>query len=742
MKKKLLALLLTLVMLLSLSVPALAADDVRETDFFEDQEHADVNFEDMTFEMVDSEAVLAAFEETRALVDDPANIDAVREGFLAACALNTHAETMLGLSNILSDLNVFDTEMMDAHAAMDAACTEIYDGLLGLARDILKSPCASALDDIVNEVDREFLLDYEDMTDEEEALEAEITGLQNEYTLLAAEEATPDELGEIYLRLVDAYKRRAALNGYDNYADYSYENGYLRDYTPLEIREFHALVKENIVPLFDQALDILISSLFAEGIYDVFLGDFTGDIALDIIDPYMAALSSELYEAFTYMRSHHLYDSGYGDTKNVGGYTSMLPEYKAPFFYNSPSGYVTDLSTAVHEFGHYNNAYWLDGSWYNGDKSIDLCEVHSQGLELLFTAFYPEVFGESAGEFVAINVMYEMLGNALLYGCLIDELEQFVYETEDVTVQQINEKFCALEKEYGFLDPEDETTEEYDWTTIPHIFITPCYYISYAVAAAGAFEFWMESQQDYFSAVDKYLAFTAQKMDEYGFQESFEVLGMQSPITPEFFSVLTEELSAYLAEAAERFAPLTAADVFTDVDGDEAWYDAVACLYDYGILNGVSEDTLDPDGSMTRAQASTVLCRLFSLTEAEGADYFPDVTEGHWYTEMVNAAYENDLIHGFTDGTFRPGDAMSRQDFAVLLYNIFTTYFGTGFEETWSFDLGAADAEAVGGYALEAVSWGVMNGYFGLDENACLRPADELTRAEMAEMVYYAFFAE
>ena len=44
--------------------------------------------------------------------------------------------------------------------------------------------------------------------------------------------------------------------------------------------------------------------------------------------------------------------------------------------------------------------------------------------------------------------------------------------------------------------------------------------------------------------------------------------------------------------------------------------------------------------------------------------------------------------------------------------------------------------------ALEAISWGVQNGYITLDENSNLRPTDDLTRAEMAEMIYLAFFGE
>ena len=99
MKKRWLALLLTLVMLLSLSVPALAAE-ARETDFFTDREHGDVDFADMEYVAVDTEAVQAAMDATRALAEDEANKDAVTEGFLAACDLYTNAYTMYCLANI------------------------------------------------------------------------------------------------------------------------------------------------------------------------------------------------------------------------------------------------------------------------------------------------------------------------------------------------------------------------------------------------------------------------------------------------------------------------------------------------------------------------------------------------------------------------------------------------------------------------------------------------------------------
>ena len=577
MRKRWLALLLTLVMLLGLSVPALAAE-TRETDFFTDQWHSDMNYEDMEYVPVDTEAALAEMEATRALVEDEANKDAVLEGFKAACDLSTNARTMYTLASIRYSQDYTSEENFTNMVEAQQAAMIVGDALYGLARDILNSPCASALDGIVTEEDAEYLRDYENMTDEELAMQAEITDLENEYqnaayvpyvavvdgvewTDASAEEAYYNEeisydeyieitravakemnavLGEIYLRIVDAHKREAVIEEYESYADYAYENVYNRDYTPQEIRDFHAAVKEDVAPFSD----VLYQLFYNLVDIDVYYGDYTGDIALDIMDPYIASMSSELYESFNYMRDHHLYDSGYSETKDGSGFSTILSAYQAPFFFNTPTGTLYDLTTAVHEFGHYNNFYWTDGSWYNGSKGYDIDEVHSQGLELLFTEFYPEIFGDS-GNFVTVYILYNMV-SAIVEGSLHDELQQYAFETEGVTLQQINEKYCQLCKEYGVVSEDDERTEMYGWVEIHHTFDRPFYYISYATSAAGALEFWLEAKEDYFTGVDDYLRFTAQKMDEYGFQEGFEAIGMKSPLDAEYLDALAGELYAII----------------------------------------------------------------------------------------------------------------------------------------------------------------------------------------------------
>ena len=54
-------------------------------------------------------------------------------------------------------------------------------------------------------------------------------------------------------------------------------------------------------------------------------------------------------------------------------------------------------------------------------------------VELLFSRFYPEIFGEGGDEVVLYDLTF-LLSN-IAEGCLQDELEQYVYATEDVTLE-------------------------------------------------------------------------------------------------------------------------------------------------------------------------------------------------------------------------------------------------------------------------------------------------------------------
>ena len=111
----------------------------------------------------------------------------------------------------------------------------------------------------------------------------------------------------------------------------------------------------------------------------VFTTDYSGDTAIDMIQPYIGQMSSELAEALDYMVDHQMYDLAYSDGKQGVGFTTMLYSYGAPFMFNQPTGSFYDFSTLVHELGHYNNYYWDGTDWNDAADNIDTSEVHSRG---------------------------------------------------------------------------------------------------------------------------------------------------------------------------------------------------------------------------------------------------------------------------------------------------------------------------------------------------------------------------
>ena len=759
MKRRLLALALVLAMALSLA-PAVFAEDTRETDFFTDRWHADTDFSDMEYESVDVAALKARFDELRALAASADNAEAVRAGVEEALDAYCLADTMSSLAYIYSSQDYSDVAAAERNEQADMALTQVWDAVLLLLRDILLSPCAAVLDEFLTPEDQEKMREYEGLSEESFALSEREGALVSEYWRLAGEEysaeyngktwtdasageaydegalsddeytqivravakAKNEVVGAHFMTMLDLRNRISENEGYDNYVDYAYENIFQRDYTKEEIRDFHAAVKEEIVPVYQGLNEIVAGLTPASVLYE----DYAGDIALDLMEPHVSALSSEMYESFRYMREHGLYDSGWNEKKTEQGYVTGLPYYGAAFFFNAPEGGFWDLKTAIHEFGHYNNDYWTDPGLFLGGKSTDLAEVHSQALELLFTHFYPELFGGAA--YIAELNLLSNLASTVVDGCLYDELQQYAYLTPGVTLQQINEKYCQLCREYGLIEDDDPRTEMYGWVDIPHTFEVPMYYIAYAVSAAGAFGFWLRSVNgDYYDAVDDYLRFTALDLS-YSFQDSFEAVGMEVPLSADYLQRLADALT----DEVERLCTMP----YADVTEDDWYYIYVNLVWTMALMDGESYTLFAPDAPLTRGAAVSALYRLAgsAADDFAPAGAFSDVAPGSAYEDAVLWAKGMGIAEGYGDGTFRPGEPVTREQFAYMLYRVVEN-LGLGFEGLWMFLLDNPDADQIAEYADEAMHWMVANSVMQGRDGNYLAPRDTATRAEGATII-------
>jgi hypothetical protein len=191
----------------------------------------------------------------------------------------------------------------------------------------------------------------------------------------------------------------------------------------------------------------------------------------------------------------------------------------------------------------------------------------------------------------------------------------------------------------------------------------------------------------------------------------------------------------------EGFTPVWSRDwdnMFTDV-ADNAWYhDYVQYCYEAELMNGVSATEFSPTTYGTRAQVVTVLYRLSGDAAPAGNGGFSDVPTKQWYTAAVAWAKENGIATGYEDGTFRPNNDVTRQEFLTFLYR-FTKARGQSVNDWSDYTLdNVTDQNNIQSWAWSAEVWslatGIQAGYAidGDEENIQVLPGSSIRRSEMA----------
>ena len=104
--------------------------------------------------------------------------------------------------------------------------------------------------------------------------------------------------------------------------------------------------------------------------------------------------------------------------------------------------------------------------------------------------------------------------------------------------------------------------------------------------------------------------------------------------------------------------PVSASSSFSDVPLDHDYYEAITNLSSEGILNGMGDGTFAPEGSVTRAQFTKIICYALSMGSITYSDaeksIFTDVAPEHWAANNIVTGYKQGIINGMGDGTFAP----------------------------------------------------------------------------------------
>lgn len=170
--------------------------------------------------------------------------------------------------------------------------------------------------------------------------------------------------------------------------------------------------------------------------------------------------------------------------------------------------------------------------------------------------------------------------------------------------------------------------------------------------------------------------------------------------------------------------------VYSDV-GADAWYgDAVEYCREKGLMSGTSDRAFSPDTATTRAMLVTILYRQAGSPAVEPRTGFSDVPEGAWYDDALAWAHAGGVVGGYSDGRFGPGDPVTREQLAAILWRSMGSPAPSG--DGADFE----DQAAVSAYALDAVRWAQESGIVSGGSDGRFDPKGSATRAQVAAMLH------
>ena len=173
---------------------------------------------------------------------------------------------------------------------------------------------------------------------------------------------------------------------------------------------------------------------------------------------------------------------------------------------------------------------------------------------------------------------------------------------------------------------------------------------------------------------------------------------------------------------------------FTDVtEGDDWFYDAVAYVYENGIMAGTDETTFEPTMELNRAMAAQLFYNLEGKPAVTGDSAFSDVASSHWAVDAITWAAQNDIVAGIGGGLYDPDTDVTREQFAVMLYKYarFKSYDLTATGDLTQFP----DAGSISSWAETALSWANGKGLINGNEDGTLAPGGTATRAQAASIM-------
>ena len=166
---------------------------------------------------------------------------------------------------------------------------------------------------------------------------------------------------------------------------------------------------------------------------------------------------------------------------------------------------------------------------------------------------------------------------------------------------------------------------------------------------------------------------------------------------------------------------------FNDVSSNTWYSDGVAYCSQRGLIAGYSDGSFRPNNSITRAELAVICCAGLNLSR-EASNHFKDVNSKEWYAPYVLKCVQAGIISGYSDDSFGPNDRVTREQAAVIATNVYGLSKSSG-------NTSFADNSRISSWAMSSVKAMTSAGLAAGRENNRFCPKDNVTRAEVAVVI-------
>lgn len=120
------------------------------------------------------------------------------------------------------------------------------------------------------------------------------------------------------------------------------------------------------------------------------------------------------------------------------------------------------------------------------------------------------------------------------------------------------------------------------------------------------------------------------------------------------------------------------------IDSDGHWaHDCIETLLEHGIIQGYPDGTIRPENYITRAEVAILIAKAIGLEEQKGFTGYIDPIPS-WVKGYIKAGTENGFIKGYPNKTFKPSNNITREEMIAAAMRAFDKKAGEEFDIIFS----------------------------------------------------------